>query len=105
MFKNLIMFNCSMKSEIISKKIIVRGVVQGVGFRWFIEDIAKAEGVCGYVKNNPDGSVEIVAETQSLEVFERFITRIKTEHKYAVVREVDIRDIPPVYYKNFKISF
>lgn len=94
-----------MKSEIISKKIIVRGIVQGVGFRWFVEDVAKDEGVCGYVKNNPDGSVEIVAETKDENTFERFIQRVKTEHSHAIVREVEIKDIPPQYYKNFRILF
>lgn len=94
-----------MTQQIISKKIIIRGIVQGIGYRWFVEGIAKEEGICGYVKNNPDGSVEVVAEAKDNTSFERFLNRIKTEHKYAIIKEIDITDCVPYYYKNFKILF
>ncbi|MBE7382413.1 MAG: acylphosphatase [Leptolyngbya sp. SIO1E4] len=46
-------------------RIIVRGLVQGVGYRY--NTLAKASqlGLTGYVKNLPDGTVEIVAEGPS----------------------------------------
>ena len=37
---------------------VVRGRVQGVGFRWFVRDAADAQGVTGWVRNLRDGSVE-----------------------------------------------
>jgi acylphosphatase len=40
----------------------VRGYVQGVGFRWFVEAEAAGLGLDGWVSNQPDGSVEVVAE-------------------------------------------
>ena len=40
----------------------VRGSVQGVGFRWFVEREAVRLGLDGWVANQPDGSVEVVAE-------------------------------------------
>ena len=40
----------------------VRGIVQGVGFRWFVEREAARLGLQGWVANQADGSVEIVAE-------------------------------------------
>lgn len=43
-------------------KLNVDGAVQGVGFRFYIARHAQELGVCGYVRNMPDGSVEIVAE-------------------------------------------
>ena len=39
----------------------VRGRVQGVGFRWFVRETARALGLRGWVKNRPDGNVEVAA--------------------------------------------
>ena len=40
----------------------VRGMVQGVGFRWFVQREAARLGLDGWVVNQVDGSVEVVAE-------------------------------------------
>ncbi len=42
--------------------VIFAGTVQGVGFRYFVKNIADKFGVKGYVRNLPDGTVEVVAE-------------------------------------------
>ncbi len=42
-------------------RLVVRGEVQGVGFRWFVVRRASGLGLAGWVRNNPDGSVELVA--------------------------------------------
>ena len=42
-------------------RLVARGRVQGVGFRWFVRERARAEGLAGWVRNNPDGSVELEA--------------------------------------------
>ena len=41
---------------------IVHGVVQGVGFRYFVVDTCRELGLSGWVRNLPDGAVEAVAE-------------------------------------------
>ena len=41
---------------------VVRGSVQGVGFRYFIQRKAQELGLRGWVRNNDDGTVELVAE-------------------------------------------
>jgi acylphosphatase len=43
-------------------RFIVRGVVQGVGFRWFVVKRARLLGVSGWVRNQADGSVEVFAQ-------------------------------------------
>jgi acylphosphatase len=44
-----------------ARRFLVRGRVQGVGFRWFVEREARTLGVAGWVRNNHDGSVEVLA--------------------------------------------
>ncbi|HXN76460.1 MAG TPA: acylphosphatase [Gemmatimonadaceae bacterium] len=39
----------------------VRGRVQGVGFRWYVMRIARDLGVAGWIRNRPDGIVELAA--------------------------------------------
>src|SRR5277367_4404052 len=45
-----------------ARRFIVRGRVQGVGFRWFVEREAHILGIAGWVRNNANGSVEIMAQ-------------------------------------------
>ena len=45
-----------------ARRFLVRGRVQGVGFRWFVEREAHILGIAGWVRNNHDGSVEILAQ-------------------------------------------
>jgi acylphosphatase len=42
--------------------VLVRGRVQGVGFRWHVREIARQLGLAGWVRNRTDGSVEVAAD-------------------------------------------
>ena len=53
--------NVEMAADVQTRKFFVRGRVQGVGFRWFVEREAKTLGISGWVRNNSDGSVEVLA--------------------------------------------
>jgi acylphosphatase len=44
-----------------ARRFLVRGRVQGVGFRWFVEREAHTLGISGWVRNNADSSVEVLA--------------------------------------------
>ena len=43
-------------------RYLISGQVQGVGFRWFVEREAHILGIAGWVRNNADGSVEVLAQ-------------------------------------------
>jgi len=46
----------------VARKYFVSGEVQGVGYRFFAQRVAARHQVVGYVRNLPDGRVEVVAE-------------------------------------------
>ncbi len=58
-------------------RFLVRGRVQGVGYRWFVWREAERLALRGSVRNLPDGSVEVVAQgvEEVLERLERALTR------------------------------
>jgi acylphosphatase len=55
------MASANRQSRAQSRRFVVRGRVQGVGFRWFVEREAQILGIAGWVRNDPDGSVEVLA--------------------------------------------
>jgi acylphosphatase len=72
----------------------VKGRVQRVGFRFFVEDAAQREGIQGYVRNQHDGSVEIVAEGD-LEALQRFEMAVRRGPSGARVEDVDTIEVEP----------
>ena len=66
----------------ISKRAIFEGRVQGVGFRYEVKDIAKGFDITGWVKNLPDGTVELLATGEEEEV-EEFLKEISEESAMA----------------------
>jgi len=59
-------------------RVSFRGHVQGVGFRYTARHVAASYAVTGYVENEPDGSVELVAEGERAEV-EAFVGAVARE--------------------------
>ena len=53
----------------------VFGMVQGVGFRWFVARHARSLGLTGYARNLPDGSVEVIVDgpEEALPALERLL--------------------------------
>lgn len=78
----------------VARRFVVSGRVQGVGFRWFTMEQASVEGIAGWVRNRPDGSVEVVAEGES-ESMTRFERAIRQGPPRARVDDVDTEILTP----------
>ena len=72
-----------------AKRFVVRGRVQGVGFRWFVEREAHLLGVAGSVRNRADGSVEVFAQG-SPEQLAGLHGRLREGPRASRVDEVDV---------------
>ena len=68
-------------------RLQVTGEVQGVGFRWFTREAARRLGLAGWVRNNADGSVEIVVEGSDGPL-ERFVAAVRRGPEGAAVSDV-----------------
>jgi acylphosphatase len=71
----------------------VSGRVQGVGFRYFCESQARALALSGWVKNLPEGDVELEAQG-ALDALEEFIRKVRRGPAGAAVSDAAVRDIP-----------
>jgi acylphosphatase len=79
---------------LVARRFLVRGRVQGVGFRFFVEEAARREGVGGWVSNLPDGRVEVLAEGDE-EAVGRVEQKIRRGPSSARVDEVTVTDDTP----------
>lgn len=82
--------------------LIIKGKVQGVFYRATAKDIADKLGIKGWVKNNPEGHVEILATGTEMQ-FEKFIQWCKQGPPKAVVTDVVVKPIEEQLFDSFKI--
>ena len=78
-----------------AKRYLVRGRVQGVGFRWFVEREAHVLGIAGWVRNNHDGSVEVLAQG-TRDQLSGLHSKLREGPRAARVDEVDVSEVKPV---------
>jgi acylphosphatase len=78
-----------------TRRYLVRGRVQGVGFRWFVEREAHTLGIYGWVRNTFDGSVEVLA-TGTREQLASLRHRLQQGPRAARVDEVEESEANPV---------
>jgi acylphosphatase len=79
----------------VARRFLIRGRVQGVGFRFFAESVAEREGLHGWVRNLPGGQVEAWAEGDA-EAVERFERAIRHGPPAARVDDVEVEDGMPI---------
>ena len=82
--------------EVTTVEIHVRvsGVVQGVGYRWFVRERARRLGLSGFVKNLSDGSVEVAAAGESQQI-ELLRTELQRGPSGSIVKGLEDVNAPP----------
>ena len=88
----------------IARKYFIRGMVQGVGFRFFTQRVAARHQVSGYVKNLDDGRVEAFVQG-SMKAVTAFHEDITAGPRYSRVDEIEeiVLD-PDRHYSTFRIE-
>ena len=84
----------------LAKTYRVRGRVQGVGFRWFVEREAQTLGIAGWVRNRSDGTVEALVSGPTKAV-ELFVSHATKGPYGAKVTAVDLHNSEPPKEKGF----
>jgi acylphosphatase len=85
--------------------VFYSGNVQGVGFRYTVQDIAEKLGVYGWVKNLEDGRVEIIAEAEEKDLNE-FLDKILKGSLGRYIKDTDLRwEKPSKEFNDFDIKF
>ena len=83
---------------------ICRGYVQGIGFRFFVQHHADSLGLNGWVRNLPDGSVDMEVDGEESNIL-NFLNTVKTGHPWAKVRSLNYEEKPCTEpYKEFFIK-
>jgi acylphosphatase len=78
-----------------TRRFLVRGRVQGVGFRWFVEREAQTLGIAGWVRNNADSTVEVLA-MGTREQLSGLRARLQQGPRAARVDDVEESEAKPV---------
>ncbi|KFF60193.1 hypothetical protein JF66_05955 [Cryobacterium sp. MLB-32] len=86
----------------IRKRVTVHGQVQGVGFRYYTRGKAEQWRLAGYVRNRPDGSVEVEIEGEDTAV-SRMLTWLQAGPHSAVVDGTQVAEVPVIGENGFSI--
>jgi len=88
----------------VGARAVYSGWVQGVGFRFTACRIASRHAVAGYIRNLPDGPVELVAEGEREEI-ERVLVEVRQAFDHHI-RDVGVEWREPTgRYRSFEVAF
>lgn len=80
----------------VARQVYYSGKVQGVGFRYAVKRIAGGFEVTGWVRNLPDGRVELQAMSHEEEELEGFLQDIQDSSLGGNIKSAEARSIPPM---------
>ncbi|TFD65675.1 acylphosphatase [Cryobacterium ruanii] len=87
----------------IRKRVLARGEVQGVGFRYEARAQARHLGLVGYARNLPDGTVELEIEGPEASV-SRMLRWLQTGPRYAIANVLEVSDVAATGESEFQIT-
>jgi acylphosphatase len=87
-------------ADLISRRVVVRGLVQGVGFRYSAARAAQTRGVAGWARNCADGTVELVLEG-SPDAVESMIEWSRRGPAHADVAGIEVHEEAPEGHAGF----
>jgi acylphosphatase len=86
----------------VARNFVVNGRVQGVGFRYFVVREAQALGLAGWVRNLPDGRVEVLA-SGAADIVNAFEGRLWQGPPHARVTSVEAKEAETPTYAEFRV--
>ena len=93
-----------MAGDTIRRRVVVRGNVQGVGFRYYANAEAARLGLAGFVRNREDGSVEVEVEGER-DVVATFVEWARTGPPSASVDSAEVSECEPAGTPVFTVAF
>lgn len=87
----------------IARRAVVRGRVQGVGYRYFAERAAREAGVHGWIRNRPDGSVETFVEGSEAAV-RLYLDRLREGPRLGKVSAIEEEESATAGHTAFEIT-
>lgn len=83
-------------------RIVIKGTVQGIGFRYYTRMAANRFGINGWVRNCPDGSVEIHCEGEE-SILQQFLEEVKKGPAGLVIKSLAVKEAQPDFFYGFEI--
>lgn len=90
-------------ADVVGRRVVVHGRVQGVAFRAAVSSRARESGVAGWVRNNPDGTIEALFEGPP-EGVDKLVRFVHAGSPGARVESVDVSEEEPTGLQSFEVA-
>lgn len=85
------------------RRFQIYGRVQGIGYRWFVQETGERYSLTGWVRNVENGSVETEAQGD-MKSLELFVSDLKNNCRLALVRDISVTELPETNETGFEIK-